>query len=123
MSSCSGVPISPSELLRVVNQCLINIENYNGEDDKKYPHKNMWLARLFLNKPKFEEYVMKPKWTYTGVGIITRLNELKRIANNVLLDNDTECKDIYLSETTYDNLYLLLNKSDKFQPYIFGNWY
>ena len=116
----SYVNISPEELLRVCNQCLHNIETYNGEDDVIETYKEFSLLRLRYIK---KQYTLKPTWTYTGVGITTRLEELKSIAENVINDTGVEDRDIKLSLTTHNELYKLLNKSGDFQPYIFGNRY
>lgn len=114
----SYVNISPEELLRVTKQCLSNIENYNGEDDVQKTYYNDWV--FFKQKKTYTEV---PTWTYDHCGIITRLNELKSIAENVIKDKIVEDRDVKLSLTTHSELYKLLNKSGDFQPYIFGMRY
>lgn len=114
----SYVNISPEELLRVTTKCLSNIENYNGEDDVQKTYYNDWF---FFKRKK--TYIEVPKWTYDHCGIITRLNELKSIAENVIQDRLVEDRDVKISLTTHSELYKLLNKSKDFQPYIFGMRY
>ena len=114
----SYVNISPEELLRVTEQCLSSIENYRGEDDVQKTYYNDWV---FFKQKK--SYIEVPKWTYNHCGIITRLNELKSIAENVIRDESVEDRDVKLSLTTHSELYKLLNKSEDFQPYIFGMRY
>ncbi len=116
------VCISPQELLRVTTQCLKSIEEYNGEDDKEITYKEFSLLKLrYVSK----SYIRVPLWTYSHCGIVTRLNELKVIAENVLQDNYLKDKDtaIKLSQTTYYELYKLLNKASNFEPYVFGRGY
>ena len=64
---------------------------------------------------------MSPRWTYTGVGIQTQLLQYINIAENKLKDDKCVDRDIHLSLTMYSELYKLLNKSEDFQPYIFGS--
>ena len=117
----SYVNVSPEELLRVTQQCLSNIENYNGEDDKVSSY--LKHSVIPFSKPKKVETRESPRWTYNHCGIITRLNELKSIAENVVQDELVEDRDVKLSLTTHSELYKLLNKSGDFQPYIFGMGY
>ena len=114
----SCVNISPEELLRVTDKCLSNIEKYNGEDDVQKTYYNDWV--FFKQK---RSYIEVPTWTYDHCGIITRLNELKSIAENVIRDERVEDRDVKLSLTTHSELYKLLNKSKDFQPYVFGMGY
>lgn len=116
----SYVNISPEELLRVTSQCLSNIENYNGEDDINRFHYEFSLLRMKRVKKPYTEV---PRWTYDHCGIVTRLNELKSIAENVIQDKLVENRDVKISSTTHIELYKLLNKSKDFQPYIFGMRY
>lgn len=116
----SYVNISPEELLRVTTKCLSNIENYNGEDNKTYDYSKTLFNLIFVREKTF---TVKPTWTYDHCGIITRLNELKSIAENVVQDKLVEDRDVKLSLTTHSELYKLLNKSKDFQPYIFGMGY
>lgn len=114
----SYVNISPEELLRVTEKCLSNIENYSGEDDVQKTYYNDWV---FFKQKK--SYIEVPVWTYDHCGIITRLNELKSIAENVIRDKLVEDRDVKLSLITHSELYKMLNKSKEFQPYIFGMGY
>ena len=66
---------------------------------------------------------MSPHWTYTGVGIQTQLLQYINIAESKLKDDKCVDRDIHLSLTMYSELYKLLNKSEDFQPYIFGKGY
>ena len=116
----SYVNISPEELLRVTEQCLSNIENYSGEDNKTYEYPKTLFNLIFVREKTF---TVKPTWTYNHCGIITRLNELKSIAENVIRDKLVEDRDVKISLTTHSELYKLLNKSKDFQPYIFGMRY
>lgn len=110
------VNISPEELLRVSVICLEQHQNYNGEDDKEYEcYKGMFWWK------KKSTYKMSPRWTYTGVGIQTQLLQYINIAKNKLKDDKCIDRDIHLSLTMYSELYKMLNKSEDFQPYIFGN--
>ena len=111
------VNISPEELLRVSVICLEQHQNYNGEDDKEYE----CYEGMFWWKKK-STYKMSPHWTYTGVGIQTQLLQYINIAENKLKDDKCVDRDIHLSLTMYSELYKLLNKSEDFQPYIFGRW-
>lgn len=117
-----SVKISAQELLRVTTQCLKNIEDYNGEDDKEVFYTEFSFLKLRNVK---RGYVKVPTWTYNHCGIVTRLNVLKVIAENVLQDNYLKDKDtaITLSQTTYSELYKLLNKASNFEPYTFGEGY
>ena len=116
----SYVNISPEELLRVTTKCLSNIENYNGEDNIERFHYEFSLLRM---KRVLKSHVEIPRWTYNHCVIVTRLNELKSIAENVIQDKLVEDRDVKLSLTTHSELYKLLNKSGDFQPYIFGMGY
>ena len=116
----SYVNISPEELLRVTEQCLRNIENYSGDENIEHFHYEFSLLKMKRVK---KSYIEIPRWTYTHCGIITRLNELKSIAENVIRDGRVEDRDVKLSLTTHSELYKLLNKSKDFQPYIFGMRY
>ena len=116
----SYVNISPEELLRVTEQCLSNIENYNGEDNIERFQYEFSLLRMKRVK---KSHIEIPRWTYKNCGIITRLNELKSIAENVIQDKLVEDRDVKLSLTAHSELYKLLNKSEDFQPYIFGMGY
>lgn len=116
----SYVNISPEKLLEVVDQCLYNIENYNGEDDTKHSYKEFSFLKM---RNVTKEYTMTPTWTYSGCGIVTRLKELRRIALNVIKDDKVVDRDIKLTLTTHSNLFLLLNKSKSFEPYVFGMGY
>ena len=118
-----GVPISAKTLREVCSECLSNIANYKGEDDVVYELKNLFLAVIFLSKPRLETVTQKPSWACTHFGIQTRLIELQNIATHVLSDSGVEYKIIYLSEDTHTNLYYLLNKSDNFQAFVFGMGY
>ena len=69
---------------------------------------------------KKSTYKMSPRWTYTGVGIQTQLLQYINIAENKLKDDKCVDRDIHLSLTMYSELYKMLNKSEDFQPYIFG---
>lgn len=109
------VNISPEELLRVSVICLEQHQNYNGEDDKEYE----CYEGLFWWKKK-STYKMSPHWTYTCVGIQTQLLQYINIAENKLKDDRCVDRDIHLSLTMYSELYKMLNKSEDFQPYIFG---
>lgn len=115
------VHISPEKLLEVVNQCLLNIESYNGEDDKVYKYPKTLFNFIFNNGEK--TFTVSPRWTYNDCGIITRLNELKWVAENVIRDSKVIDRDIKLSLTSYNELFKLLNKDKGFEPYIFGNGY
>lgn len=110
------VNISAEELLRVSKICLFEHENYNGEDDIEY---EIW-SDLFWWKKK-STYRVSPRWTYTGVGIQTVLKDFINIAESNILYESCSDKEIRMSLTMYSELYKLLNKSDDFQPYIFGN--
>ena len=110
------VNISPEELLRVSAICLEQHQNYNGEDDEEYE----CYKGVFWWKKK-STYKMSPCWTYTGVGIQTQLLCYINIAENKLKDDKCVDRDIHLSLTMYSELYKLLNKSEDFQPYIFGS--
>lgn len=116
----SYVNISPEELLRVTKRCLSNIENYSGDENIEHFHYEFSLLKMKRVK---KSYIEIPRWTYTHCGIITRLNELKSIAENVIRDGRVEDRDVKLSLTTHSELYKLLNKSKDFQPYIFGMRY
>lgn len=116
----SYVNISPEELLRVTKQCLSNIENYNGEDNIERFHYEFSIMKMKRVK---KSHIEVPRWTYNHCGIITRLNELKSIAENVIRDGRVEDRDVKLSLTTHSELYKLLDKSKDFQPYIFGMRY
>ena len=104
--------------MEVVNQCLLNIESYNGEDDVQITYYDDWI--LFKRK---KTYSSSPRWTYKDCGIITRLNELKGVAENVILDSKVIDRDIKLSLTSYNELFKLLNKDKGFEPFVFGNGY
>ena len=117
----SYVNISPEELLRVTTKCLSNIENYSGEDDKVSSY--LKHSVIPFSKPKKVETRESPRWTYNHCGIITRLDELKSIAENVIRDDQVEDRDVKLSLTIHSELYKLLDKSEDFQPYIFGMRY
>ncbi|MBQ0111567.1 MAG: hypothetical protein KBT03_00385 [Bacteroidales bacterium] len=106
-------------MLEVTSQCLENIQNYKGEDDKVYEYQKTLFNFLFNNNQK--TFTVVPSWTYKGVGIITRLEELKGIAEEVLKDDKVEDRDVKLSLTTHSELFKLLNKSKDFQPFVFGN--
>lgn len=112
------VNISPEELLRVSNICLEQHRNYKGEDDKEY---ECWEGMFWWRKKS--TYKMSPCWTYTSCGIQTKLLHFINIANNKLKDEKCVDRDIHLSLTMYSELYKLLNKSEDFQPYIFGGNY
>ena len=114
----SYVNISPEELLHVSVICLEQHQNYNGEDDKEH---GCYKGMLWWKKKS--TYKMSPRWTYLHCGIITRLDGLKSIAENVIRDERVEYRDVKLSLTTHGELYKLLNKSKDFQPYIFGMGY
>ena len=114
------VNISPEELLRVIAKCLSNIENYNGDENIEHFHYEFSFLKM---KRVRKSHIEIPRWTYNHCGIITRLNELKSIAENVIRDKLVEDRDIKLSLTTHGELYKLLNKSEDFQPYIFGMGY
>ena len=116
----SYVNISPEELLRVTTKCLSNIENYQGEQNTEHFNRSFSLLKMrYVNT----HYTEVPRWTYKHCGIITRLDELKSIAENVIRDKLVEDRDVKLSLTTHSELYKLLNKSKDFQPYIFGMGY
>lgn len=107
------VNISPEELLRVSVICLEQHQNY---DDKEYEcYKGVFWWR---NK---STYKMSPRWTYRDVGIQTQLLKYINIAENKMKDGKCVDRDIHLSLTMYSELYKLLNKSEDFQPYIFGS--
>ena len=110
------VNISPEELLRVSVICLEQHQNYDGEDDKEHEYEK----GLFWWKKK-STYKMSHCWTYTGVGIQTQLLNYINIAENRLKDDKCVDRDIHLSLTMYSELYNMLNKSEDFQPYIFGS--
>lgn len=116
----SYVNISPEELLRVTDKCLSSIENYSGEDNIERFHYEFSLLKMKRVK---KSHIEIPHWTYSHCGIITRLNELKSIAENVIRDKLVEDRDVKLSLTTHSELYKLLSKSKDFQPYIFGMGY
>ena len=109
------VNISPEELLRVSSICLEQHQKYNGEDDKEYEcYKGVFWWR------KKSTYKMSPRWTYRHYGIQTQLLKYIDIAENKLKDDKCVDRDIHLSLTMYSELYKMLNKSEDFQPYIFG---
>ena len=65
-------------------------------------------------------YKMSPRWTYRHCGIQEKLLCYINIAENKLKDDKCVDRDVHLSLTMYSELYKLLNKSEDFQPYIFG---
>lgn len=114
------VHISPEKLLEVVNQCLFNIESYNGCENIERFHYEFSLLKM---KRVEKTHIEIPRWTYSGCGIITRLNELKGVAENVIRDPKVIDRDIKLSLTSYNELFKLLNKDKGFEPFVFGNGY
>lgn len=64
---------------------------------------------------------MSPRWTYTGVGIQAVLKNFINIAESKILHESCGDKEIRMTLTIYSELYKLLNKSDDFQPCIFGS--
>ena len=115
-----GVPISPEMLTAVCSECISNIISYNGEQDKVNIYKRWSWSRFRGVNLEVRE---SPTWTYDDVGIITRLKQLQSIAEDVMKDSDLVNTDIYLSITTYSELYKLLNKDKSFEPYVFGMGY
>ena len=110
------VNISPEELLRVSSICLEQHQKYNSEDDKECEcYKGMFWWK------KKSTYKVSPRWTYRHCGIQTQILKYIDIAENKMKDDKCVDRDIHLSLTMYSELYKLLNKSEDFQPYIFGS--
>ena len=121
----SLVPISPQELIRVCEQCLSVIEGYKSKDDIEHVYKAFsWTKLKYIEK----SYYQPPPWSYRGAGIKTRLLGLVEVARNVIEDEGNRIGSLFeppimLTETSYSNLYKLLNKDDSFEPFIFGLGY
>ena len=114
------VKISPEELIKVCDTCL---SIYKKRDEADIKQKDVeyccWLKLRNVKKA----YSVEPPWTYRNAGIVTRLEGLKSSAKSVLGDKWITDRDIALSETTHNNLYRMLNKDWKFEPFIFGAGY
>lgn len=106
------IEVNPEVLKGLVEECISNRKNYDGSCDvvKKTQPRMFGLI-------KGEVTTQSPHWTYDHCGIGTRLLELLDIANSAIRDGAT----VRLTETTYLHLNRLKNKSEDFQPYVFGN--
>lgn len=117
----SYMHISPERLIEIVDECLYNIHEQRKEFN--------WETRKRFNwkKLRYEEYQIKmfvyAPWSATGIGIVKRLVDLKKIAQCIVEDGKVEDRDIKLSETSYIQLIKCYNKDESFAPYIFAYGY
>lgn len=114
------VKVSPEELIRVCDICL-NIHKVRDKADVRYKDVEYFCWKR-LRKVK-KVYSIEPTWTYRNAGIVKRLEGLKSSAKSVIEDKWVSDRDIALSLTTHKNLYMMLNKDRRFEPFIFGEGY
>lgn len=113
------VNISPEELIRVVDVCLDNIKKHR--DSRVTYQQKVWSWKRM--KYVWVDYLVYKNWAAHDCGIITRMKELRCIAQNVASDDKVLDRDIKLSFTTHTNLYKCYNKDSTFQPHVFGLGY
>lgn len=112
----NSVQIDPVRLHKVCRTCLRNIRDYQGEQSTYE-----FVTRFSWRKLRKVQYKLwtHPRWVEREAGIITRLQNLKVLAEGALGTSST----ITLTHTTYTELYKLLNKDNSFEPHVFGNGY
>lgn len=110
----NGVEIHAHNLLKICRECKEVRASYDREVDVTTYKK--WSWRDF--KKVDVRCYSPPPWACTHSGIMSRLNSLERMANNISPD-----ERIFLTETTYSNLIKLKNKDKRFQKDVFAMGY
>lgn len=120
MSKSSYAHISPERLIEICDYCIKEHREFVGGKVPIYSVREFSFLRMRFVDRQVMDY---PRWAMRNCGLLTRLSNLKRIAQAVNEDTSIKDRDIRLTETTYSELMKMYNKSNDFEPYVFAGGY